>query len=364
MINKPFEPSFSQVISDVKGFAIFMTDVNGLISTWSTGCKLMKEYTAEEVIGQHYKMLFPDFLREEGLPEKGIAIARETGRYETENWRRKKSGELFWACVSLTRVLDEEGNLLGFIKITQDCSEEKRIYDQFQSKIEDFRRLDEEISSFIMTAAHDLKAPINNIEGLAFALKEEVDKKIYGDEGLSHIIDMIHKSTLRFRKLITEMALSAKEESEDYGYHSFGDVVDEIRDLLALTIENTNTVFREDYHEAPFIRFPRKHIQSILQNLITNAIKYRSPLRNPVIKIKTTKSDGFTLLEVSDNGLGIKRDDQEKILLMYQRLEETSTEEGTGVGLALVAKIVKDNKGKIEVESTLKEGTTFKIFLK
>ena len=125
MSNKHLESYFPDAVAEVKGFAIFMLDTNGVIQTWNIGCEIMKGYKAEEAIGQNFEILFPDYLRNQNLHEKERQLAKETGRYESENWRRKKNGELFWAFVVLTRVLDEEGSHIGFIKVTQDQTDKK-----------------------------------------------------------------------------------------------------------------------------------------------------------------------------------------------------------------------------------------------
>src|SRR3954447_5985689 len=135
------ESYFPKIVAEVKGFAIFMIDSNAIIRTWNNGCELMKGYTAEEAIGQKFNILFPDFLQEQNIPEKEVQLAKETGRYENENWRRKKNGELFWAFVVLTRIDDEQGNLVGYVKITQDHTIRKNYQDQLNSKIEDEKKV-------------------------------------------------------------------------------------------------------------------------------------------------------------------------------------------------------------------------------
>lgn len=364
MENKPLETYFPSIVREIKGFAIFMTDPSGTILTWNKGCEIMKGYKPEEVIGQNYRILFPDFLKEEKMPEKEISLTRENGRYETENWRRPKSGELFWAYVVLTKVTDEDGKLVGYVKITQDQSEKKKYADQLQSKNEDLKAINDDLNNFAHTASHDLKAPIHNIEGLALLIKAGIKNKLPDEKKLLTQIDLLHQSALKFTTIITDMDTTAREETEDYTYQTFKDVSAEIKSLLAQEIKSTGATFLEDYSETRYIRYPRKHIRSILYNLITNALKYRSPERKPEISIKTSKVNGFTLLEVSDNGIGIKEEDQKRIFVMHQRLEESGNEEGTGVGLGLVANIVDGNRGKIEVSSKVNQGSTFKIYLK
>lgn len=358
------ESYFPKIVSEVKGFAIFMTDAEGTILTWNIGCELLKGYHSEEAIGQNYRILFPDFLREEGKPEEEIAFTHQNGRYEAENWRRRKNGELFWAFVVMTKITDEKGELVGYVKITQDHTEKKKLLDQLQDKVDELSAINADLNNFVHTASHDLKAPINNIDGLAMVIKAELKNKLPHDKKMSGFIDLMLHSVLKFKNVITDMASSARDEVDEANYMTFKDVSHEIKSLLDQEIKRTGTTFYEDYSEVKFIKYPRKHIRSIFYNLLINAIKYRSPIRKPEINIKTAKANGFILLEVSDNGIGIKKEDQERIFTMHQRLDESKHEEGTGVGLGLVAKIVAGNRGKIEVDSTINKGTTFKIYLK
>ncbi len=103
-------------------------------------------------------------------------------------------------------------------------------------------------------------------------------------------------------------------------------------------------------------------MRSIFYNLISNALKYRHPERNPVVDLKTEQLDDGILLTVKDNGLGISDANKEKVFSMFKRLHDHV--EGSGVGLYIVKRIVTNAGGRIELESKLEEGTTFKIFLK
>jgi signal transduction histidine kinase len=110
------------------------------------------------------------------------------------------------------------------------------------------------------------------------------------------------------------------------------------------------------------VKYGIKNIKSILYNLITNAIKFRSPERNPVIKISTRETKEGVLLIVEDNGLGLTPEEKNKLFIMFKRLHDHV--EGTGVGLYIVKRIVESTGGKIEVESEKGKSTTFKVLLK
>src|SRR5690606_12139833 len=117
-----------------------------------------------------------------------------------------------------------------------------------------------------------------------------------------------------------------------------------------------------DFSKAPSINFSKKNLKSILQNLISNSVKFRSPYRKPKVMVDTEKTeDGYIVLRVRDNGLGIKEKDHDKLFSMYCRLNADIP--GTGVGMAIVKRLVENAGGKIELESKIGEGSTFKVFL-
>ena len=100
-----------------------------------------------------------------------------------------------------------------------------------------------------------------------------------------------------------------------------------------------------------------------MYNMVSNALKYRSPLRRPIVILETeTLSDEYIVLRIKDNGLGIKDEDKERLFSMYHRLHDHV--EGTGVGMAIVKRIVDNNGGKIEVESEVGKGSEFKVYFK
>lgn len=114
--------------------------------------------------------------------------------------------------------------------------------------------------------------------------------------------------------------------------------------------------------DCPNIKFSAKNLRSILYNLLSNSIKYASPERPPEVLIKTAKLDGYQVLIVKDNGLGIQNKNREKIFSMFKRCHDHV--EGTGIGLYMVKRIVDNAGGKIEIESDMEKGSAFKIFLK
>jgi signal transduction histidine kinase len=216
----------------------------------------------------------------------------------------------------------------------------------------------------VYAASHDLKAPISNIEALITALFEEIPENTKKNKDLLTIKTMLIDSVEKFRTTILDLTTIAKAQvAESYTETiSIKDVVDEVKANLGKLIEENRPTFLEDYSKAPSIKFSKKNLRSILQNLISNAIKYKSLDNIPVVLISTERRNDFFILKVQDNGLGIKEEDKNKVFAMYNRLH--SHVEGTGIGMTIVARIVDNNGGRVTIDSEVGKGTTFTVYLK
>lgn len=134
-----------------------------------------------------------------------------------------------------------------------------------------------------------------------------------------------------------------------------------MEDIDNLLVE-ANATLVEDYSKAQEVTFSRKNLRSVLYNLLSNAVKYRAPERRALIRVETYQEEDYIVLSIKDNGLGIKQDDKAKVFIIFKRLH--THVEGTGIGMSIVKRIMDSAGGKIEIESKLNEGTTFKIYFR
>ncbi|AMR30232.1 chemotaxis protein CheR [Mucilaginibacter sp. PAMC 26640] len=221
-------------------------------------------------------------------------------------------------------------------------------------------RINADLNNFVFGASHDLNAPIVNIESLLTILNKKLDTK---DPEVMELSGMMNKAVTNFKAVISDLARVGhleSEESEDT-LESFPALLEEIRETLSEKIKATKAVFHIDFRKKE-VRFAKKNLRSVMLNLITNALKFSSRGRLPEISIKTEKKDQFIVLTVTDNGIGVVKNEIENIFKKYKRID-TDTE-GTGVGLYLTRKIVNASGGKIEVKSNPGNGCTFKVFFK
>jgi PAS domain S-box-containing protein len=121
------EERFRLLISGVRDYAIFLLDEQGNVATWNTGAQQLKQWTAEEIIGQHFSRFYSAEALAEYRPQRALEIANATGRYEEQGWRVRKDGTRFWADVLITAIRDDDGRPAGYAKVTRDLTEHRRI---------------------------------------------------------------------------------------------------------------------------------------------------------------------------------------------------------------------------------------------
>ena len=183
------------------------------------------------------------------------------------------------------------------------------------------------------------------------------------DSQLRKFLKIINGSVKMFVNLVKEMGRIGKIENEMSAMEAVD--VNQLIDDLVLSIENrilsTGTLIIKDIC-IPQIYFSKKNLRSILYNLISNAIKFKSGGHPPEITISTRAEHGYVLLIVKDNGIGIPENEFENIFKMYGRLHKNV--EGQGMGLYLIRKIVNASGGKVMVQSKPGRGSIFTIYFK
>lgn len=233
---------------------------------------------------------------------------------------------------------------------------------ELQNKNEQLTRINADLDNFIYTASHDLKAPIANLEGLLVLLHKKLQENL--PEKDQRLLDMMQASIERLKKTILDLSdvtkIQKELEEEERENILLQEIIEDVQqDLTALIREHQATVHVE--LQVKEVAFDRKNMRSILYNLLTNSIKYRSADRKPEVHITTTPCPEGLLLSVRDNGEGIPEKQHDKIFSLFKRLNKKV--DGSGMGLYIVKKIIDNNGGKIDVVSQVGEGTTFKIYL-
>jgi len=359
-------------IEQIKDYAIFATDKQGIIIAWNTGAERLKGYKEEEIVGQFYGILFPDEYQHAGLPQQELESALHKGSYEAEDWRKRKDGSHFWAAVTLTPIFDSSGQHIGFTKITGNITKQKELQDKvaerqqqaLEHKNSELQKTNLDLDNFIYTASHDLRAPITNIEALMGLLKEELVESDFFNGTIENILQRVTASVNRFRGTIedlTEISRLQNAHSENPAEEIINvqEVYDDIMADLEQPTDQKGCFLQTDF-QVHQLQFSKKNFRSILYNLLSNAIKYQSPERDCMVQVHTRLEEPYVVLSIKDNGLGMGKRQQGQLYTMFKRFHDHV--EGTGIGLFMVKRIIENAGGKIEVESQEGSGTEFKVY--
>lgn len=252
--------------------------------------------------------------------------------------------------------------LFAWSLVTRQDALEKLVHLR-TGQLEDVNRVlknkNDELESFIYVVSHDLKAPLVSIKGFTSLLTGPVRDKMTEEE--RHCVDRISANTAQMYDMLQDLLeLSRVGRVEDeIGEVDTGHVVKEILDELkpALDQKHIQVSVNGDF---PIVQASRKRLIQVFSNLIGNAIKYIGHPDQPKIEVGTQAADNNSCeFYVRDNGMGIPKEFQDKIFMVFQRGPRTDNLEGTGIGLSIVKKIIETRGGKIWVESEVGKGSTF-----
>ena len=351
---------FDDIFCNAESTSLLIFDRSGIIEDINLGFEKLLGYSLDSIVGKNISELYTADDLNKKHPQNVIKRALETGASHDDNFLKHQSGALIWVHSECVLAKDRDGQE-HLVKIIHDLNKEKLLEEQLREKNGEQEKIILDHDTFVYTTSHDLRSPLNNLD----ALVQSVEESYNDPEMIAQLVPLLNDSIVRLRNKINELSIIGKRREEENKKSTvcFLNVFDEVLKDLELEISTSGAEVSADFSRLPVIKFSKKNVRSLLQNLISNALKYKHPDRRPVIHVQTKPiEEGVVVLEAEDNGLGIKKEDKERIFEMYTRFH--TQVEGTGVGLGIVKKIVENNGGTIEVESQPGTGSIFKIYLK
>jgi PAS domain S-box-containing protein len=278
-------------------------------------------------------------------------IVGETRGKTKEFEVHRKDGTPFRVEVSSANVTDHTHQIVGMMASFIDISERKRAEEQLL-------KTHRELEAFVHVVSHELKTPIAAIGGFAEVLLDRCQDKL--DEKARLCAERIFANAQRMEVLVNDLLALSR----------VGEVTLTLKSVSASQIVSAVITNLQDRLEArrievdmrkslPAIICDEKWITHVFENLIVNAMKFMGANRNPRIEIGYFDYGKAHCFFVSDNGIGIEPEEQDRIFEMFYRAKKTEVQDGTGLGLAIVEKIVRSHGGKVWVESQMDKGSTF-----
>jgi len=245
-------------------------------------------------------------------------------------------------------------------KRTAELEERKRTEKQLRSYTRKLKQANRELEEFSYVASHDLQEPLRTVISYSKLLEEDVGEGL-SEEALEDL-RFIREATERMRNLIKDLLELSKVGRSDSSNESvdLGECMKHVIDNLRTRTEKTGGTV--EYQNLPLVSGNQRELTSVLQNLVGNALKFHGE-KPPHIKVSARKLGDMWEISVADNGIGISDDYLDKIFTPFKKLHGAANYDGTGIGLAIVRKILEHHGGEIFVESIPDEGSTFRFTL-
>lgn len=319
--------------------------------------QLLGASSPEEVIGKTDSDFQPHKLSQDFLEEEQLMFKTGAAILDRVEYNPTPEGEPRWLSASKAPLRNREGNIIGLVGISRDITERKLAEIEREKLIKDLESRNAELERFTYTVSHDLKSPLVTIQGFLGFLEKDA---LSGDvDRIKHDSTRIKEATSKMQKLLAELLelsrigrlMNPPEEV------SFEEILQDALKIVEGQIHNRGVeiVIKGEF---PKVYGDRVRIAEVMQNLLDNACKYMGDQPNPQIEIGHSLVNDERTFYVRDNGIGIEPEFHERIFGLFDKLD--STTEGSGVGLALVKRIVEVHGGRIRVESEGSgKGSTF-----
>lgn len=357
----PTAEFYSQIIDSLQDYSILTLDNDFIINSWSSGAEKIFGYETEEIIGEHFDIIFTEEDKENGIPKGETDTAIKEGRAVDNRWHICKDGSKFYAYGLVFPFIGQKGELLGYVKILRDLTERRKSEDAIKKYVKELEELNNHKENILAIVSHDLRSPLSGIIGAAKYLSSNFEKMPNSE--VKEMLDLLHKSSkdeLNMLDYLVEWArikyatdAFSPKKIKLIGYVQ--KIFDKLNDAAQLNTINLHHEIEEN--ESVFA--DGKMLLSVLQNIVSNAIKHSNA--GGKITISAKRKEDKVIVEIKDNGIGMSKEILEKLFTPQMNILASARKKnkGAGIGLLLVKGFLEKNDGEIWVESTEGVGSTF-----
>ena len=357
----PTAEFYSQIIDSLQDYSIFTLDKEFVINSWSSGSTKIFGYETDEVIGQHFDLIFTVEDIKNGIPKKEIETALREGRATDNRWHIVKDKSLFYAYGLVFPLIGLEGEMLGYVKILRDLTERKQSEDTIKKYVKELEELNTHKESVLAILSHDLRSPLSAIIGTAKYLKENFHNM--KPDTVQEMLDLLYKSSTDELDMLDYLVEWARIK---YAADAFSptkikltEYIDKIFETLNETASINAINLHHEIEENTSVFADGKMLISIIQNIVSNAIKHTE--KGGTITVSAKSKDNKIIVQVKDTGIGMSKEIMDKLFTPQMKtLSETRKKnKGAGIGLLLVKGFLEKNGGEIWVESVEGAGSSF-----
>jgi PAS domain S-box-containing protein len=347
--------------------AIIGKNLDGIVTSWNAGAEKIFGYTANEMVGSSILRLIPADRRDEENQILG-KIKRGESVQHFETVRQTKDGRFINISVTTSPIKDSTGKVVGASKVARDITERKAAAEkihQLNNELEqrvikrtvELEAANQELEAFSYSVSHDLRAPLRAINGFAGIVLEDFSAQL-PEEGKRHL-ERIRTGGQRMGMLIDDLLAFSRLSRQGINRQSvnMAKLTQNVLDELKPQLDGRRIEIKVG--ELPVCHGDTALLKQIWVNLISNAIKYTRGRETAIVEIGCTHENSENVYFVRDNGAGFDMQYANKLFGVFQRLHRADEFEGTGVGLAIVQRIVHRHGGRVWAEAKVNEGAAF-----
>lgn len=314
----------------------------------------------EDIIGRSHYKVFPD-IPDRWKKNHQDVLSGEIYRNDEDKWERE-NGDVYYIRYELRPWYDDANKVGGLIMFTEVITEQVENRLRLEKTVEELLRSNVDLEQFAFVASHDLQQPLRMIGNFSELLQINYADKI--DEECGRYLNIISDSATRMKELINNLLDYSRvgRKEKEYSAVVMEELINSKLKDLALVLEEKNVNIVTSLLSIP-VHCEAQQIGLVFYNLISNAIKFNKSAI-PQVQIIQKDNETHHLFQVIDNGIGLKKEYENKAFLIFQRLHTKSEYEGTGIGLALCKKIISRHDGTISYHENPEGGTTFEFSIK
>ncbi|UPG87448.1 response regulator [Luteibacter aegosomatis] len=363
------ETQFRILVQGVADYAVYMLDPEGHVATWNSGAERIKGYLPDEIIGSHFSAFYTEEDRLAGIPHRNLSIAAEIGRAEDEGWRLRKDGSRFWAHVVIDRILDDDGALLGFAKVTRDVTEKRAAEQQLEEAREALFQAQkmEAIGQLTGGMAHDFNNLLMAVQGTLELLRDRLPE----DSRTQSIFQTAMAGIERGASLTQRMLAFARRQELKPTAVDLPALIHGMREMTRTTLGSRVEVTTRFPLSLGRALVDPHQLELALLNLLVNARDAMPNGGHIEISAQSQILDGkhasglapgrYIRLSVADDGEGMSSETLARATDPFFTTKGVG--KGTGLGLSMVHGLAEQSNGRLMVESTLGQGTVVSLLL-
>ena len=352
---------YSHVIDSLHDYSVFTMDNDININSWNSGSEKIFGYTTKEIIGKPFNIIFTEEDQKKEVARKEIETAEKEGKAEDVRWHITKSGRQFYANGLVFPIISKGNEKLGYVKILQDVTAEKKSQEAIKKHVKDLEELITHKENILAILSHDLRSPLTGIIGITDYVESTFEEM--NAEEAREMFALINESTKKELNMLDYLVEWARIKYAEDAFKptklQLAAHVKEVFDTLN-EVANLNTInLHHEIAENTNVFADKKMLLSVLQNIVSNAIKHSKP--GGKISVAAKKDGGKIIVEIKDTGSGMSKEIQAKLFTpqLIALSQERKEDKGAGIGLLLVKGFLEKNGGEIWVESTEGQGSSF-----